>query len=137
MKNNIGHMRCPVCGVQTWVRENKNGILYTYCHNNHHAKLSSEDSRAAMAAMNAGKSWNNGVVYLYPEKMFNYQDIQTERTENGTNGTNNTNGNGTNTTNAQVGRRVDSPDPTTTGGSASADGGDDAGDEWDGGCGIF
>ena len=134
MRNNIGHMRCPVCGVQTWVRENKNGVLYTYCHNNHHAKLSSEDSRAAMAAMNAGKSWNNGVVYLYPE---NKQEQQTERIENGTNGTNTTNGNGTNAAYAQVGRRLDSPDPTTTGGRASADGGDDDSDDWDGGCGIF
>ena len=133
MKNNVGHMRGPVCGCQTWVRENKNGILYTYCHNNHHAKLSSEDSRAAMAAINAGRSWNNGVVYLYPETK---QEQQTERIENGTNGTNATNGNGTNATNAEIGRRVDVPDSTTTGGRASTDGGDSA-DEWDGGCGIF
>lgn len=133
MKNNVGHMRCPVCGCQTWVRENKNGVLYTYCHNNHHAKLSSDDSRAAMAAINAGKSWNNGVVYLYPETK---QEQQTERTENGTNGTITTNGNGTNAAYAQVGRRLDSPDPTTTGGHTSTDGGAD-GDEWDGGCGIF
>lgn len=128
MKNNVGHMRCPVCGCQTWVRENKNGILYTYCHNNHHAKLSSDDSRAAMAAINAGRSWNNGVVYLYPETK---QEQQTERTQNGTNGTITTNGGIA--TNAETGRRLDGSN-TTTGGNTA--GGDDA-DEWDGGCGIF
>lgn len=132
MKNNVGHMRCPVCGCQTWVRENKNGILYTYCHNNHHAKLSSDDSRAAMSAINAGRSWNNGVVYLYPESK---QEQQTERTQNGTNGTNTTNGGIA--TNAETGRRVVGTDPTPAGGRASTDGGDNAGDEWDGGCGIF
>ena len=73
MNLDIGHMRCPVCGTQTGARKNKNGIIYTYCPNGHHARLSREDSREAVLALESGKQWNNGVVYIYP------QQKQTER----------------------------------------------------------
>lgn len=81
MKNNIGRMKCPVCGRNTWVRENKNGVLYTYCASLHHTKLNGEDSKNAKEALKQGKSWNNGLIYIYPN----------ERTENDGNNTN-TNG---------------------------------------------
>ena len=80
-KNNIGRMKCAICGCETWVRENKNGILYSNCHNHHQTKLNGEDSINAKNAIKQGKSWNNGLVFIYPN----------ERAENGTN-TNRTNG---------------------------------------------
>lgn len=80
MKTNVGRMKCPVCGRDTWVRENKNGVLYTYCANLHHSKLNGEDSKSAKQALEQGKSWSNGLIYIYPNE---------RKTENdGTNGTN-------------------------------------------------
>lgn len=68
MKNNIGRMKCPVCGHDTWVRENKNGILYTYCSFLHHSKLNGEDSLMAKEALKQGKKWTNGMVFIYPKE---------------------------------------------------------------------
>lgn len=85
MNNDIGKMRCPVCGTQTGARKNKNGIIYTNCPNGHQAKLNKPDSNAAAAALEAGNAWNNGLVYIYPQQ-------KTERKEehdgNNTTGTN-------------------------------------------------
>ena len=76
MKEDAARMRCSVCGCETGARVNKNGIIYTYCHNSHHTRLSREDSRAAIAAINAGNKWTNGIIHIYP-----YERKQ----ENGTN----------------------------------------------------
>ena len=96
MNNDIGRMRCPVCGTQTGARINKNGIIDSNCPMGHQAKLNKPDSQAAKIAIESGQSWNNGIVYIYPNKQ------QTERTENdrynstGTNGTTGNNPTGTN-----------------------------------------
>ena len=68
MNNDIARMRCPVCGTQTGARINKNGIIYANCPMGHQAKLNKPDSHAAKVALDAGQSWNNGVVYIYPNK---------------------------------------------------------------------
>ena len=81
-KNNIGRMKCAICGCNTWVRENKNGILYANCHNHHQTKLNGDDSISAKNALEQGKSWNNGLIFIYPN----------ERTENDGNNTGTTNG---------------------------------------------
>ena len=81
-KNNIGRMKCAICGCNTWVRENKNGILYANCHNHHQTKLNGDDSMSAKNALKQGKSWNNGLIFIYPN----------ERTENDGNNTGTTNG---------------------------------------------
>ena len=86
MNADFAKMRCPVCGTQTGARLNKNGIIYIYCPNGHHARLSREDSSAAVEALKNGQCWNNGIVYIYPEQK------QTERKlENDGNTTNRTN----------------------------------------------
>lgn len=103
MKNNIARMKCPVCGRNTWVRENKNGVLYTYCASLHHTKLNGEDSRNAKEALKQGKSWNNGLIYIYPN----------ERTENGTDTTNTIRTVGT-VERANIDRRTDGQSTTTT-----------------------
>ena len=97
MNNDIARTRCPICGTQTGARINKNGIIYVNCPMGHQAKLNKPDSHAAKIAIEAGQSWNNGVVYIYPNKQ------QTERTENertkpntGTNGNDGTNRAGVN-----------------------------------------
>lgn len=66
MNNDIGRMRCPVCGTQTGARKNKNGIIYTNCPNGHQSKLNKPDSHEAAAALDSGKAWNNGLVFIYP-----------------------------------------------------------------------
>ena len=68
MNSDIGRMRCPVCGTQTGARKNKNGIIYSNCPNGHQAKLNKPDSNAALLALDMGESWNNGLVYIYPEQ---------------------------------------------------------------------
>lgn len=120
----IGYMRCPICGRKTDIRENKNGILYSNCDFFHQSKLNRQDSSAAKEAIAAGKQWNNGLVYLYPNE---------RKIENGNNGT-------VTTGTAEIGRRVDgqfasntAADNGTTDTGTSAD----TGDEWDGECGMF
>jgi len=78
MNNDIGRMRCPVCGTPTGARVNKNGIIYLYCPNSHHVRLSREDSRAASAAIRAGTKWHNELIYIYPHERIK---------DNGSNGT--------------------------------------------------
>lgn len=108
MGNNIGRMKCAVCGCNTWVRENKNGILYANCTYHHQTKLNGDDSIKAKEALKQGKSWNNGLIFIYPN----------ERTENGTN----TNTNGTSGTVARADnyRRTDGQPATTTNGGTGA-----------------
>ena len=86
-KNNIGRMKCAICGCNTWVRENKNGILYANCHNHHQTKLNGADSIGAKDALKQGKSWNNGLVFIYPNERKQENDGTNTGTINGTNGT--------------------------------------------------
>lgn len=112
IKNNIGRMKCAICGCNTWVRQNKNGILYANCHNHHQTKLNGDDSIGAMQALQQGKAWNNGLIFIYPN----------ERTENGTNTTNTTGTNGTITGNSNNGRtdgQLTAPARIGTGGTDS------------------
>lgn len=83
MNEDFTRGKCPICGQSTIFRLNKNGILYTYCINSHHAKLSQTDSKSARMAIEQGKAWNNGIVHLYPLTQQQHQD--TKGTENGTN----------------------------------------------------
>lgn len=76
MKADFSRGKCPVCGLPVKFRQNKNGILYTYCDHGHHAKLGRLDSNEATEAINAGRPWNNGVIYLYP--------LEQKGTNNGT-----------------------------------------------------
>lgn len=66
MKEDFARMKCPACGAETFVRVNKNRILYTYCPMGHHLKLTAQESRQAIPALAGGKPWNNGLIYLYP-----------------------------------------------------------------------
>lgn len=126
----IGYMRCPVCGVKTDIRENKNGILYSNCHNYHQSKMARFDSEEAKHNLTAGKTWNNGVLYLYP-----LEKQQTERTEN--NGNINTNTR-TDSNTPEIGRRVDGQFTTNTAvGNDATSTSATNGDEWDGECGMF
>lgn len=113
-KNNIGRMKCAICGCNTWVRENKNGILYANCHNHHQTKLNGDDSISAKNALKQGKSWNNGLIFIYPN----------ERTENdGNNGTNTNGTNGTDTRGENYRRTDGQPATTTTNGTIGTDSG--------------
>ena len=79
MRSDFSRGKCPICGQPVRFRQNKNGILYTYCDHGHHAKLGRLDSTEATETINAGRPWNNGVIYLYP--------LETKGTNNGTNRT--------------------------------------------------
>ncbi len=83
MNPDIGKMRCPVCGTQAGARLNKNGIIYTNCPNGHQAKLNKPDSHAALVALQAGKSWNNGLIFIYP----NERKLENDGTNKPTTGT--------------------------------------------------
>lgn len=126
MAKTLGYMRCPVCGRKTDIRENKNGILYTYCPYNHHAKLSRDDSNEAKKALENGQQWNNGVIYLYPNnKQENERNI-----ENGTN-------TGTTTGTTEIRRRIDGGSTANTAIGNTTTGTIAESDEWDGECGMF
>ena len=117
MNNDFARMRCPICGTTTAARINKNGIIYTYCPNGHHARLSRDDSREATAALKAGKQWNNGIVYIYPEKQ-----QQTERKQENERKDNSTGTNGTTTaTNGTTGRNNAGDNYGRTNGQFAAD----------------
>lgn len=98
MNNDIARMRCPVCGTQTGARINKNGIIYANCPMGHQAKLNKPDSHAAKIALDAGQSWNNGVVFIYPDKQQTERKQENDRTNNST-GTAGTTGNNPTCTN--------------------------------------
>lgn len=65
-KEDFARMKCPACGCETYIRINKNRILYTYCPYGHHLKLTAQESRQAIPAISAGMAWNNGTIFLYP-----------------------------------------------------------------------
>ena len=125
MNNDIARMRCPVCGTQTGARINKNGIIYANCQMGHQAKLNKPDSHAAKVALDAGQSWNNGVVYIYPNKQETERKQENDRTNDST-GTNGTTGNPTGT---NYGRTDGQPatDSATYAGNDDSDDGDDFG----------
>lgn len=119
MNSDIGRMRCPVCGTQTGARKNKNGIIYSNCPNGHQAKLNKPDSTAALLALDLGESWNNGLVFIYPEQ-------KTERkSEN--DGTNQSKPNGPTNSGVNYGRTDGKPaaDSTADNGTAGDDESDD------------
>lgn len=124
MNNDIARMRCPVCGTQTGARINKNGIIYANCPMGHQAKLNKPDSHAAKVALDAGQSWNNGVVYIYPNKQETERKQENDRTNNPT-GTNGTIGNNTTGTNY---RRTDGQPTANKSPDTGNDDGDDDGD---------
>lgn len=66
MKEDFARMKCPACGAETFIRINKNRILYTYCPMGHHLKLTAQESRQAIPVLTGGKPWNNGILFLYP-----------------------------------------------------------------------
>ena len=123
MNNDIARMRCPVCGTQTGARINKNGIIYANCPMGHQAKLNKPDSHAAKIALDAGQSWNNGVVFIYPDKQQTERKQENDRTNNSTGTT------GTNPTGTNYGRTDGQPsaDSATYGGNDDGDDGDDFG----------
>lgn len=98
MKVDFARGKCPICGQSVKFRQNKNGILYTYCDYGHHAKLGRSDSVQATAEIKAGRPWNNGTIYLYP---------LTNETKGNQNGTNESNTTGTNSIGTDFGRRAD------------------------------
>lgn len=121
-KNNIGRMKCAICGCNSWVRENKNGILYSNCHNHHQTKLNGEDSISAKNALKQGKSWNNGLIFIYPN----------ERTENdGTNTRTDNRTSGTDTRGTDYKRTDGQPTTTTTNGTSGTNSGAESG------CGLL
>lgn len=85
MKEDFARMKCPACGTETFIRVNKNRILYTYCPMGHHLKLTAQESRQAIPLLNAGKPWNNGILFLYPLMKGNQDNgtIKDERFETG------------------------------------------------------
>ena len=94
MNSDFAKMRCPVCGTQTGARLNKNGIIYIYCPNGHHARLSREDSSEAVRVLKSGQSWNNGIVFIYPEQQKNERKLENDGNNGTTNGTNTSDYNG-------------------------------------------
>ena len=135
MAKMIGYMRCPVCGRRTDIRVNKNGTLYCNCVNYHQAKLNKPDSIDASSALEEGKSWNNGLIYLYP------YEKTAERAENGQRNiensiTSRTNDSSTGTTGSSTGNygRNDGQFAAV----ATVDNGkSEQSDDWDGECGMF
>lgn len=75
-KEDFSRGKCPVCGQTTTYRTNKNGIIYTFCPNGHHAKLSKVDSWEAGKQLTAGKAWTNGVIHMYPLTQEQHQQAQ-------------------------------------------------------------
>lgn len=84
MNDDYARGKCPICGCETLYRKNKNGILYTFCRNGHHAKLGRDDSKKATAMIAGCKNWNNGIVYLYPLEMKGKEDGKNDRNSTGT-----------------------------------------------------
>ena len=127
MKSDFSRGKCPICGLPARFRQNKNGILYTYCDHGHHAKLGRLDSSEATEAINAGRPWNNGVIYLYP--------LEQKGMNNGT-----TNTTGTNKSvnyGADPGRRTDGQPTATIRPAVQPVGRDDSDDNDAGGLGFF
>lgn len=73
-KEDFARMKCPACGCETYIRINKNRILYTYCPFGHHLKLTAQESRQAIPAISAGMAWNNGTIFLYPLTMKGHEN---------------------------------------------------------------
>ena len=111
MKTDFSRGKCPVCGMPVKFRQNKNGILYTYCDRGHHAKLGRADSNEATAAINAGQAWNNGILYMYP--------LETKGQTNGT-GTKNTTGTINQCDGTDTGRRTSGKLDTVIGSTGSS-----------------
>ena len=74
MNPNFAKGPCPVCGETAEWRVNKNGIVYSYCPNNHLIKLGRKDSTAIKDALKAGnREYRTNKIYL--------KGLENDRTE--------------------------------------------------------